>query len=107
MINENRYLELLKEIVVFLRCYGDDLWADKLNSWLAETSGLVYRFRKKAHIERTRKAIVGNMGSLTDLVICKQNGHNISAEKAEIKEVNKNLQQLVGELYKVIVDDGN
>jgi hypothetical protein len=67
-----------------------------LDEWVHELDG-IDTVHLKAHLLRTRRAL-GGMGSIADVVICPQAGHNISNDKSTIKAANDRLLELTKKL---------
>jgi hypothetical protein len=90
----SKYSELtyrLNKLISFLDKYNEKSWS-KFFSNLKEQ---VENEKKQAVISLTQMR--GGMGSFSDLVICKINGHNIDRQN-EV-EVNEELMQLAEDVF--------
>lgn len=78
---------LLDEIAALLRAHGETHWS----SWLAEDAERI----RKGDPEGLRHFLsaFGGMGSLTDLVLCPENGHRIA--RSQVDAVNGRLKRLL------------
>ena len=90
------YRDLLQQIRSHLAHYSVPLWPTRLDDWLRELDR-VDPEQLRAHLLRTRKAL-GGMGSIADVVICPQAGHDIPNDMPTIKAANDKLLKLVDEL---------
>ncbi|WP_141134381.1 DUF6966 domain-containing protein [Jannaschia aquimarina] len=69
----------LCNVVELLRESGEDFWKEKLERTLGDI-----RMAKKdtEYLQGEIESWFGGMGSLNDLIIAKENGHNVSDEEA-------------------------
>ena len=91
------YRNLLEQIRDHLSRYGVRRWPPRLDEWIQELDSLGPE-GLKSHLHRTLKSL-GGMGSIGDIVICPEAGHDIPTERPLIKAVNDRLVALTDELY--------
>lgn len=95
-----RYKELLNQIQKYLERYSETEWSNRLTEWINQLNSLTDSESKK-HLIRTLKGLSG-MGSIGDILLCPENGHSISSDKAEIDSANNILKKFVSDLYNEI-----
>lgn len=93
----DRYKELLNQIQKYLERYSEKEWSNRLMEWINQLNNLTDSESKK-HLIRTQKGLSG-MGSIGDILLCPENGHSISVDKAEIDSANDILKKFVSDLY--------
>lgn len=78
---------LLDEIAALLRAHGETHWS----AWLAGDAARIREGDPEGLLHFL--SAFGGMGSLTDLVLCPENGHRIA--RAEVDAVNGRLRKLL------------
>lgn len=94
---EAQLAEALRELQHFLQQCGDTRWSAILDRFLAKCTTVSWDDRsgwKTLVIEM--QPLFGGMGSLNDLVLCQENGHHVSDERA----ANQEYQRMVESLYR-------
>ncbi|WP_421121571.1 DUF6966 domain-containing protein [Aquihabitans daechungensis] len=85
-----RLLALLVELDSLLTACGDVPWAE----WAHRNTELIQQGQRRG-VASVRTAF-GGMGSLSDLVICPENGHQVSGDRIAL--ANSELDRLRGGL---------
>jgi hypothetical protein len=103
MTNVYITIEQLKKLRDFLAKYEDG-YADVLDKFQKRFLNAISKNASDKEIEliynELTPYVLGGMGSLTDVVICKRNRHPVKKEEED--EVNYNYQILLEELSKSI-----
>ena len=85
----SRLHELLIQCMNLLRSVDEAFWSGRIESMLEQDNTLF--------IARSILAWYGGMGSFSDLMICRMNGHNVKPE--DESQINERLSALRTEIY--------
>lgn len=80
----------LSQCLELLQSVNESFWSEKIKDVLAQ--------RSSTQLAQSILDWYGGMGSFSDLVICRINGHEIAAEKE--MSINKKLSVLRTKIYK-------
>lgn len=99
--NLTAYREQLLELKSHLSAFGVPEWPHRLEQWVSELDLLEGGTNEKeatAHLRRTHRALYG-MGSVADIVICPEAGHDIPDDEVDVSRANTRLLDLVSAVY--------
>lgn len=98
-MDTSEYRRLLVQVRDLLLGVADTRWGPRLQDWISELDDVVGNdIATLKHIRRTHASIAG-MGSLGDIVICKDAGHRVPESEIEIDRLNVRLQEFVHLLF--------
>lgn len=99
-MNFVQYAALLAQIRDLLLAVGDQRWGPRLHTWLTQLDANSLRSDASVleHVRRTHDSLMG-MGSIGDVVISAESGHDVSSLGITFEGANDKLTGLAEQLF--------